>query len=394
MPEAFFLCLSYRSSSWSTPGMRCSSPSSRVEARRPSGYAQGIPDAARGARGGRDRAPGRGFLLPVARRLVKDERHLDRFDRVFGMCSRASTRPRRDRGRDPRGVAARVSELHLSEEDKSRSRLSAAGRRSWRRSQAARGAEGTPRGRQQWIGTGGTSPFGAYGYNPAGVRIGQKESRHRRAIKVWDKREFKDLDEDVELGTRNIKLALRRLRKFARKARRRSSTSPDHQGHRRERLSRPPHGAGAAQHRQGADVLRRRRLDGLARQGREELFSAARTEFKHLEYYYFHNCLYENVWRTTRAAGASARDLARAPYLSGRLQGHLRRRCVDEPLRDHACGRRRRAYERRARRDCGFSASPTPIRTRLAQSRRRGALALDAVDRSWCGVSWVGACTP
>ena len=129
--------------------------------------------------------------------------------------------------------------------------------------------KGRHQGGNKWIGTGGTSPFGAYGYNPAGVRIGQKESRHRRAIKVWDKREFRDLDGTVELGTRNIKVALRRLRRFAREgAAEELDLDGTIQRHRAQGLSRHPHAARAAQRGEGADVLRRRRLDGLAHQGR------------------------------------------------------------------------------------------------------------------------------
>ena len=153
-------------------------------------------------------------------------------------------------------------------------------------------------GGNKWIGTGGTSPFGAYGYNPAGVRIGQKESRHRRAIKVWDKREFKDLAGDVELGVRNIKVALRRLRKFAREG---AAEELD--------LAETIKGTAGkgyldlhmrAERRNAVKVLMFFDVGGSMDwhvKTAEELFSAARTEFKHLEYYYFHNCLYEDVWR-------------------------------------------------------------------------------------------------
>ena len=164
--------------------------------------------------------------------------------------------------------------------------------------------KGRHEGGSKWIGTGGTSPFGAYGYNPEGVRIGQDKSRHGRAVKVWDKREFKDLDGDVELGTRNIKVALRRLRKFARNG---APDELDLDGTIRgtaqkgylDILMRPErHNTD-----QGADVLRRRRLDGLAHQGhRGAVLGRASTEFKHMEYFYFHNCLYEKVWKDNAAA--------------------------------------------------------------------------------------------
>lgn len=157
-------------------------------------------------------------------------------------------------------------------------------------------------GGNKWIGTAGRSPFGAYGYNPEGVRIGQKESRHRKAVKVWDKREYKNLDDSVELGTRNIKVAMKRLRQFARE--------------------------GAAEELDLDDTIRSTArnagyLDLKMRPERhntvkvlilfdiggsmddhikacEELFSAARSEFKHLEFYYFHNCLYEKLWKDNK----------------------------------------------------------------------------------------------
>src|SRR5690606_6952009 len=150
--------------------------------------------------------------------LVKDERYLDRFDQVFShvfkgldLMSEAAT------AEIPEDWLRAVSSLYLTDEEKAR--IEALG--GWEKIMeelAKRLAEQKERhqGGNKWIGTGGTSPFGAYGYNPAGVRIGQKESRHRRAIKVWDKREFQDLADDVELGVRNIKMALRRRRRFAR----------------------------------------------------------------------------------------------------------------------------------------------------------------------------------
>jgi hypothetical protein len=153
-------------------------------------------------------------------------------------------------------------------------------------------------GGNKWIGTGGTSPFGAYGYNPAGVRIGQKESRHRRAIKVWDKREFKDLAGDIELGVRNIKVALRRLRRFAREgAADELDLDQTIRGTARKGyldLALRPARRNAVKVLMFFDVGGS--MDWHVRTA-EELFSAARTEFKHLEYYYFHNCLYEGVWR-------------------------------------------------------------------------------------------------
>ena len=161
--------------------------------------------------------------------------------------------------------------------------------------------KGRHQGGSKWIGTAGTSPFGAYGYNPEGVRIGQDESRNFRAVKVWDKREFKDLDDEVELGTRNIKIALRRLRKFAR------TGAP-------EELDLDGTIKGTA-HKGYLDILMRPERHNAVKvllffdiggsmdwhiKATEELFSAARTEFKHMEHFYFHNCLYEKVWKENR----------------------------------------------------------------------------------------------
>ena len=161
--------------------------------------------------------------------------------------------------------------------------------------------EGRHQGGNKWIGTGGTSPFGAYGYNPEGVRIGQNESRHKRAVKVWDKREFKNLDDSVELGTRNIKVALKRLRRWARDG---ATEELDLNGTIRATAengyldvkTRP-------ERRNAVKVLLFLDVGGSMDphiKVVEELFSAARAEFKHLEYFYFHNCLYEGVWRDNR----------------------------------------------------------------------------------------------
>ena len=160
--------------------------------------------------------------------------------------------------------------------------------------------KGRHQGGNKWIGTGGTSPFGDSGYNPEGIRIGG-ESTHRRAVKVWDKREFKDLDDEVELGTRNIKIALRRLRKFAR------TGAPDeldldgtikgtaHKGYLDIQMRPERHNS--------VKVLLFFDIGGSMDwhiKATEELFSAARTEFKHMEHFYFHNCLYERVWKENR----------------------------------------------------------------------------------------------
>ena len=194
--------------------------------------------------------------------------------------------------------------------------------------------KGRHQGGKKWIGTAGTSPFGAYGYNPEGVRIGQDGNRSFRAVKVWDRREFKDLAGDVELGTRNIKLALRRLRKFAR------TGAP-------EELDLDGTIKGTAQ-KGYLDILMRPERHNTIKvllffdiggsmdwhvKVTEELFSAAKTEFKHMIHLYFHNCLYEKVWKENRAPlDRVDADLGRAPHLPARLQGDLRRRRFDVAL--------------------------------------------------------------
>jgi uncharacterized protein with von Willebrand factor type A (vWA) domain len=157
-------------------------------------------------------------------------------------------------------------------------------------------------GGSKWVGTGGTSPFGAYGYNPEGIRIGQNESRHRRAVKVWDKREFKDLDGSVELGTRNMKVALRRLRSFAREGAQEELDLPD-------TIRATAKNAGYLDLRMVPERHNKIKVLLFLDVGGsmdphielcEQLFSAARSEFKHLEYFYFHNCIYEQVWQENR----------------------------------------------------------------------------------------------
>jgi len=151
--------------------------------------------------------------------LVKDERHLDRFDQVFGQVFKGLS-GLQDGAEAQVEIPAEwlraMSELNLSPEDMARiEELGGWDKIMETLRQRLDEQKGRHQGGSKWIGTGGTSPFGAYGYNPAGVRIGQKESRHRRAIKVWDKREFRDLDDGVEVGTRNLRVALRKLRKLA-----------------------------------------------------------------------------------------------------------------------------------------------------------------------------------
>ncbi len=180
--------------------------------------------------------------------------------------------------------------------------------------------KGRHQGGSKWIGTGGTSPFGNSGYNPEGIRIGG-ESKNRRAVKVWDKREFKDLDDEVELGTRNIKVALRRLRKFAR------TGAPEEldldgtiQRHRAQGLSRHPDAAGTAQCREGAAVLRHRRLDGLAHQGdRRTVFGRALRVQAHGALLLSQLPVRESLEGEPAPVSADHADMGRAAHVSARL---------------------------------------------------------------------------
>ncbi len=247
-----------------------------------------------------------GFYYLARSALVKDERHLDRFDRVFGEVFKGLERPEGEDGVEavelPEEWLRRLAEKHLSEEEKAL--VESLG--GWDKlmetlRQRLEEQKGRHQGGSKWIGTAGTSPFGAYGYNPEGVRIGQHESRHRRAVKVWDRREFRNLDDEVELGTRNIKVALRRLRRWAREGAEEeldlegTIRGTAEQGYLDIKLRPERHNA--------VKVLMLTDVGGSMDDHVrvvEELFSAARSEFKHLEHYYFHNCLYEAVWRDNR----------------------------------------------------------------------------------------------
>jgi uncharacterized protein with von Willebrand factor type A (vWA) domain len=232
--------------------------------------------------------------------LVKDERDLDKFDRVFGHVFKGLDLIAETLEADiPEEWLKVLTERFLTEEE--RAKIEALG--GWDKimeelKKRLQEQEGRHQGGSKWIGTGGTSPYGAYGYNPAGIRIGQNKNRNNRAIKVWDKREFRDLDDTVEIGTRNIKIALRRLRRFAREG---AADELDldttikrtaHKGY-LDLKFRP-------ERRNTVKVLMFFDIGGSMDwhvKAAEELFSAARAEFKHMEHYYFHNCVYEFVWR-------------------------------------------------------------------------------------------------
>ena len=234
---------------------------------------------------------------------VKDEGLLDRFDQVFGKVFKGlETDFETGAVEIPAEWLQKLAELHLSEEEMAK--IASLG--SWDEimetlKKRLEEQKGRHQGGNKWVGTAGTSPYGAEGYNPEGVRIGQEKNRNNRAVKVWDKREFKNLDSSVELGTRNIKVAMRRLRKFAREGA-------------ADELDLDATIKGTARKAYLDIVMRPERHNAVKLllfldvggsmdphvKLCEELFSAARSEFKHLEYYYFHNCPYEALWKDNR----------------------------------------------------------------------------------------------
>ena len=232
--------------------------------------------------------------------LVKDERNLDKFDRVFGHVFKGlETLEGIEVVQIPEDWLKALSEKFLTAEEKKE--IEALG--GWEKLMETlkeRLAEQKKRheGGSKMIGSGGTSPFGNSGYNPEGIRIGQDKSRHGRAVKVWDKREYKNLDDSVELGTRNIKVALRRLRKWARQG---AETELDLPGTIKNTASKGYLDLKLIPERHNTvKVLIFFDIGGSMDayiKLCEELFSAARTEFKHMEFFYFHNCLYESVWK-------------------------------------------------------------------------------------------------
>src|SRR5215510_2097122 len=235
--------------------------------------------------------------------LVKDERNLDKFDRVFGHVFKGLELMADALAVEiPAEWLKKLAEKYLTEEEK-RQIEAMGGLDKLLETLAKRLAEqkGRHQGGNKWVGTGGTSPFGAWGYNPEGVRIGQDKNREFRAVKVWDKREFRDLDDEVELGTRNIKIALRRLRKFARTG---APEELDLEGTIKETAHRGYLDLKLRPERHNAvKVLLFFDVGGSMDwhvQVTEELFSAARSEFKHMDYFYFHNCPYERVWKKNR----------------------------------------------------------------------------------------------
>ena len=244
------------------------------------------------------------FYFLARATLVKDESDYDRFDRIFSVYFKGIEDSLQDLFRDiPEEWLQQRSELLLTDEE--REKIEALGGfealikalRERLEQQDERHEGGS-----KWIGTAGTSPFGAYGYNPEGVRMGQAGSRNRSAVKVWDRREYRDLDDSVELGTRNIKVALRRLRKFAREG---AADQLDLE----DTIDKTARNAGlldirmVPERHNAVKVLLCLDVGGSMDDHVrvcEEMFSAARSEFKHLEYFYFHNFVYEAMWKDNR----------------------------------------------------------------------------------------------
>ena len=243
------------------------------------------------------------FYFLARTTMVKDERNLDKFDRAFSATFKGLEEITAEAVINSVDIPAewlrKLAENHLSDEEKAAvEALGGFEKLMETLKERLKEQEKRHQGGSKWIGTAGTSPYGAYGYNPEGVRIGQAESRHQRAVKVWDKREFRNLDDQVELGTRNIKVALKRLRRWARDG---AEQELDINGTIRATAengyldvkTRP-------ERRNAVKVLLFLDVGGSMDphvKVVQELFSAARSEFKHLEYFYFHNCLYEGVWR-------------------------------------------------------------------------------------------------
>ena len=236
--------------------------------------------------------------------LVKDERYYDRFDRAFATFFKGLESNFALLSKElPADWLEKLAEKNLSEEEKAK--IEALG--GWEKlmetlKKRLEEQQGRHQGGSKWIGTAGTSPFGAHGYNPEGVRIGQAGSRNRTAVKVWDKREYANLDDSVELGTRNIKLALRGLRRFARRGAATELDLPD-------TIDATARSGGwldikmVPERHNAVKVLLLLDVGGSMDDHVrvcEELFSAARSEFKHLESFYFHNFVYEKLWRDNR----------------------------------------------------------------------------------------------
>ncbi len=232
--------------------------------------------------------------------LIKDEKHYDKFDQAFGAYFKGVQHIVDASGEVPLEWLKKRMQRELSPEDKARIQaLGGIDKLMERLKQLFDEQKGRHEGGNKWIGTGGTSPFGNGGFNPEGIRIGGESNGNRTAVKVWDQRTYRDYDDAVELGTRNIKVALRRLRKFAREGAAEELDLDD-------TIRSTAANAGwldlklVPERHNNVKVLMLLDVGGsmddhIART--EELFSAAKSEFKHLEFYYFHNCVYDYLWR-------------------------------------------------------------------------------------------------
>ncbi|HKQ32342.1 MAG TPA: VWA domain-containing protein [Thermodesulfobacteriota bacterium] len=236
--------------------------------------------------------------------LVKHEHHLDRFDLLFKYFFEGVEKINvEDLMKIPEDWLQKSFVNALTEEEKKLIKsMGGLDKLLERLKELMEEQKKRHQGGNKWIGTGGTSPFGAYGFNPEGIRIGQEESRHRRAVKVWDKREFRDLDDAMELQTRNMKMALRRLRILTREGVREELDLD-------KTIDRTSRNAGLLElemvpaKKNNVKVLLFLDIGGSMDDHIElcsRLFSAAKYEFKHLEHYYFHNCLYEFVWKNNK----------------------------------------------------------------------------------------------
>ncbi|ALS63786.1 vWA domain-containing protein [Pandoraea apista] len=235
--------------------------------------------------------------------LIKDEKHYDKFDQAFGTYFKGVQQAVDASGEVPLEWLKKRMQRELSPEDKARIQaLGGIDKLMERLKQLFEEQKGRHEGGSKWIGTGGTSPFGNGGFHPEGIRIGGESNGNRTAVKVWDQRTYRDYDDTVELGTRNIKVALRRLRKFAREGAAEELDLDD-------TIRSTAANAGwldlklVPERHNNVKVLMLLDVGGsmddhIART--EELFSAAKSEFKHLEFYYFHNCVYDYLWRQNR----------------------------------------------------------------------------------------------
>ena len=234
--------------------------------------------------------------------LVKDESNYDKFDRAFGAYFQGVTALPGLEAEIPEDWLRAMMQKHLTPEEKAKLEKLGWDKLMEQFKKRLEEQKGRHQGGSKWIGTGGSSPYGNAGYHPEGIRIGGESAGNRTAIKVWENREYRNLDDSVELGTRNIKIALRRLRRFAREG---AAEELDLDGTIR----------GTAQNAGWLDLKMQPERHNKVKvllfldiggsmddhiKLCEEMFSAAKTEFKHLEYYYFHNCVYDYVWRDNR----------------------------------------------------------------------------------------------